>query len=360
MVMRQERVVSGNQIAVGVNGRRGRVRVRARRLLNAESDGAAQRLVHCVLQDDSVFEVRAYCAQDCIEIFFDQQSVSAPQLLTRLAEQLTDLKSDSRNAHWTVPGCLTEPIGSGFRLRKMDLEWTVAASKPGLLYASHPELCAQRKLRLQFAERLAECDSIRRATAGWYRPTIEVRYEPSRLTPADVARLLRQLTAETLHIEDDQLSTLLQAELSHGIRRRIYRALAVSNLGLTFAALATPVVPTPPFLIAAIYFAIRSSNHLQRWLEETWMLGRLAHEWQNYHAVRGVVKLETIAITVVVTGAFVLMFEMAPAQLAAVGVITAAEIAAVVLLPSLKLTRLPEPTSPALLDQPQFPVPAIA
>jgi uncharacterized membrane protein YbaN (DUF454 family) len=66
----------------------------------------------------------------------------------------------------------------------------------------------------------------------------------------------------------------------HGWRRHLLRVLAVLSLGLAFAGVVTPGLPTTEFVLLAAWAAARSSPRLHAWILRHRVFGPLLRHWQ--------------------------------------------------------------------------------
>lgn len=66
-----------------------------------------------------------------------------------------------------------------------------------------------------------------------------------------------------------------------GIRRFLYRVLAVVSLGVAFVGVVTPGLPTTEFVLLAAWAAARSSPRLHAWILRHRILGPLLAHWQE-------------------------------------------------------------------------------
>jgi uncharacterized membrane protein YbaN (DUF454 family) len=81
-----------------------------------------------------------------------------------------------------------------------------------------------------------------------------------------------------------------------GTRRRVYRALGWSSVGLAVVGAATPGIPTVPFVILAGYFFIRSSPQAHDWLLRSEWFGPMLHDWEERHVVKRSVKYTAVGL----------------------------------------------------------------
>ena len=65
------------------------------------------------------------------------------------------------------------------------------------------------------------------------------------------------------------------------MRRSIFVALGVLNVGLGTAGIFLPLLPTTPFLLLAAYLFARSSDRWHRWLLHHRHLGPYIHAFRN-------------------------------------------------------------------------------
>jgi uncharacterized membrane protein YbaN (DUF454 family) len=137
-------------------------------------------------------------------------------------------------------------------------------------------------------------------------------------------------------------------ELADGWQRGVYRVLAVTSLGLTIVAFLVPAVPTPPFLAATMYFAIRSSPALQHWLEQSWMFGRMIADWREHHGVRPIVKIKSLVLSYAILGLCIVLFDMTGTTFVVVLIVAAINTLVILLLPAIPASisqTAPEATS---------------
>lgn len=69
------------------------------------------------------------------------------------------------------------------------------------------------------------------------------------------------------------------------ISRYLWLALGLLAVGLAFAGIFLPLLPTTPFLLLAAYAFARSSPRLQRWLHEHPVFGPLIENWRRNGAI---------------------------------------------------------------------------
>ena len=77
----------------------------------------------------------------------------------------------------------------------------------------------------------------------------------------------------------------VRSKASPRVLRGLWLALGFISLGLGFAGIVLPLLPTTPFiLLAAIAFA-RSSQRWHDWLMQHRIFGPLIEDWQRYGAI---------------------------------------------------------------------------
>jgi uncharacterized membrane protein YbaN (DUF454 family) len=81
-----------------------------------------------------------------------------------------------------------------------------------------------------------------------------------------------------------------------GWRRRLYRALGWTSVGLAFVGAVTPGIPTVPFVVLASYFFIRSSPKAHDWLRRSRWFGPLLRDWEEHRGVRRSVKYTALGL----------------------------------------------------------------
>jgi uncharacterized membrane protein YbaN (DUF454 family) len=91
-----------------------------------------------------------------------------------------------------------------------------------------------------------------------------------------------------------------------GLRRVVYVALGLLFVGLAAVGVATPVLPTTPFLLLAGWFFARSSARLHAWLLRSRLFGGMIRDWQKHRGVRPRVKVVALILIplVVFTSAY--------------------------------------------------------
>lgn len=70
------------------------------------------------------------------------------------------------------------------------------------------------------------------------------------------------------------------------IRQKLFLLLGCTSLGLGFAGVFLPLVPTTPFILLSALCFSRSSNRLHRWLLAHPMFGSLLLDWERDGAIR--------------------------------------------------------------------------
>lgn len=70
------------------------------------------------------------------------------------------------------------------------------------------------------------------------------------------------------------------------IRQKLFLLLGCTSLGLGFAGVFLPLVPTTPFILLSAFCFSRSSNRLHRWLLAHPAFGSLLLDWERDGAIR--------------------------------------------------------------------------
>lgn len=187
-------------------------------------------------------------------------------------------------------------------------------------------------------------------TRGW----LEIAYQPEVVQPSELlSRLSEALRAKISEVfapvphglngqavvrmarGDSGITVSRNTELAEGWKLCVFRALAVTSLGLTICAFIVPAMPTPPFLAATMYFSVRSSPALKRWLEQSWMFGRMIADWREHRGVRPAVKIKSLLISYAILGLGIAIFNMTGTSLNVVLAVAAINTLVILLLPTL-------------------------
>ncbi len=81
----------------------------------------------------------------------------------------------------------------------------------------------------------------------------------------------------------------------------LYNLAGITCVGLGFAGLFLPLVPTTPFLLLAAFCFSRGSPALHRWLIEHPTMGPIIRDWNEHRVIRPRVKwMAAIMITVLI------------------------------------------------------------
>jgi uncharacterized membrane protein YbaN (DUF454 family) len=117
----------------------------------------------------------------------------------------------------------------------------------------------------------------------------------------------------------------------------VYLGLASVFLGLAFAGVILPGLPTTPFVLLASYFLSRSWPRLNEKLLSSKLLGPVLRDWQQHRAVSLRVKL--FAITMVLAAVSLIVYRGQLSEVLLMTVIAAAVVGLTVIyrLPTRKL-----------------------
>lgn len=85
-----------------------------------------------------------------------------------------------------------------------------------------------------------------------------------------------------------------------GLRRVLYGGLGCLFFGLSIVGVATPILPTTPFVILSSYYALRSSPELNERLLKSRLFGRILNDWYLHRAMRRSTKRRVLIFMVVV------------------------------------------------------------
>ena len=89
------------------------------------------------------------------------------------------------------------------------------------------------------------------------------------------------------------------------LARRAWLALAGLCIGLAFAGVFLPLLPTTPFLLVAAWAAARSSPRLHDWLYQHPRFGPLLRDWREHRALRP--RTKVIALVLVAASWLLMM-----------------------------------------------------
>jgi uncharacterized membrane protein YbaN (DUF454 family) len=70
------------------------------------------------------------------------------------------------------------------------------------------------------------------------------------------------------------------------IRQKLFLLLGCTSLGLGFAGVFLPILPTTPFILLSGYCFSRSSDRLHRWLLAHRTFGPVVWDWEHGGAIR--------------------------------------------------------------------------
>lgn len=85
-----------------------------------------------------------------------------------------------------------------------------------------------------------------------------------------------------------------------GIGRWVYQGLGYGFLSLSIIGVASPFVPTTPFVLLSSYFFVRSSPKLNRWLLQARLFGPILRDWYLHRAMRRSLRRKALIIMAVV------------------------------------------------------------
>jgi uncharacterized membrane protein YbaN (DUF454 family) len=82
-----------------------------------------------------------------------------------------------------------------------------------------------------------------------------------------------------------------------------YNVAGCASVGLAFAGIFLPLVPTTPFLLLAAFCFSRGSPRLHKWLLDHRTMGPIIRDWKNRRAIQPRVKAVATLSVVVLVGA---------------------------------------------------------
>jgi uncharacterized membrane protein YbaN (DUF454 family) len=313
------------------------VRVVARTLFSLDDAAYVRNFVERAFQLPSVKAVQVNFRRGWGQVDYDPIASPAADLLSELARLLVvDQPCHATSLYYRTDWNWSGRLSGTFRFERIRSDWQLIDERPGLLRLSHPQIGRHRRLIRQLAVQIAQDEGVVRAKVQPLDRSIAIAYDAARFDPQ---RILGRLEHVGNRLNQQRWEWLSEAErviaVSKGLKRVVYRVLAVSNLGMTIFAFIMPAIPTPPFLVATIYFAMRSSPELDDWIARSRMFGRMVSDWKQYRAVRMAVKIKSISITLVFVGSFILLLRLSGVTLAVVLSMTALEIVTILLLPTL-------------------------
>jgi uncharacterized membrane protein YbaN (DUF454 family) len=128
------------------------------------------------------------------------------------------------------------------------------------------------------------------------RPASEPLRTPRAAIPAVVEKGARLPNVGALAARQRDPQPAKRAGYLTGWRRRLYRFLGWSSVGMAVVGAVTPGIPTAPFVILAGYFFIRSSPAAHIWLLRSRWFGPFLRDWEERHGVRRSVKYTAVGL----------------------------------------------------------------
>jgi len=81
-------------------------------------------------------------------------------------------------------------------------------------------------------------------------------------------------------------------------KRIIFLSFGIIAVGLAFAGVFLPLLPTTPFLLLAAFFFSKSSERLHQWLLNHRLFGKLIRDWREHRAIAPRAKVLSIAMII--------------------------------------------------------------
>jgi uncharacterized membrane protein YbaN (DUF454 family) len=147
-----------------------------------------------------------------------------------------------------------------------------------------------------------------------------------------------------LHIFEPVADAPVEPGSISGFRRRVYKTLGWTSVGLAGVGAVTPGLPTVPFALLAGYFFVRSSPAAHAWLLRSRWLGPAMRDWEEHRGVKRSVKYTAVTVMGVGLAATVLA-GLPPELIAAILALEAIGLVVVLRLPEVP-PSVPAPAAP--------------
>ena len=103
------------------------------------------------------------------------------------------------------------------------------------------------------------------------------------------------------------------------LRQFFFGSLAVASVGMAWVGLLVPGIPTVPFVIMAAMCGAKASPAFRRKLKQTRVFGPMISDWDKHGAVRPEVRIQAVALTVVIVAITVTLAQPSPPLLMVMG-----------------------------------------